>query len=59
MIEIGSLVRDTLNGGLGIVTGYQMSVGYIGEKYVLVRFLTGYWEGQTDPCSPDSLEEVK
>ena len=55
MIEIGTLVRDTLNGGLGIVTGYRFDPVY-DTKHVLVKFLTGYWEGQTDPCSPDCLE---
>jgi|9_EtaG_2_1085328.scaffolds.fasta_scaffold00612_26 hypothetical protein len=58
MIEVGALVRDWLSGDLGIVTGYQIEPIF-GTEQVLVKFLTGYWEGQTDPCSPMSLEEVK
>ena len=55
MIEVGALVRDNLNGGLGIVTGYRFDPVYR-TKHILVKFFTGYWEGQTDPCSPDCLE---
>jgi len=51
MIEIGTLVRDWLSGDLGIVTGYRTD-----PDYVLVKFFTGYWEGETDPCLLDSLE---
>jgi len=58
MIEIGSLVRDWLSGDLGIVTGYRVDP-VCGTKHVLVKFLTGYWEGETDPCDPNSLEEIK
>jgi hypothetical protein len=55
MIEIGTLVQDCPNGDLGIVTGYWADPVY-GIEHVLVRYLTGYWEGQTDPTLPSSLE---
>jgi len=54
-IEIGTLVRDWLSGDLGIVTGWT---DIHNTKYVLVKFLTGYWEGDTDPTLPDSLEVI-
>ena len=56
-IEVGSLVRDWSSGDIGIVIGYQIDPCF-GLEQVLVKFLTGYWEGQTDPCSPTSLEEI-
>ena len=53
MIEIGSLVQDWLSGDLGIVVGYQTA-----PNYVLVKYLTGYWEGNTDPTLLNSLEII-
>jgi len=57
MIEIGTLVRDTLSGDIGIVTGYWTNPLHDTEQ-VLVKFLTGYWEGETDPCDHHSLEKL-
>jgi len=53
MIEIGTLVQDWLSGDLGIVVGYQAD-----PDYVLVKYLTGYWEGDTDPTLLNSLEKI-
>ena len=53
MIEIGALVQDWLSGDLGIVVGYQTD-----PNYVVVKYLTGYWEGDTDPTLLNSLEII-
>jgi len=53
MIQIGTLVQDWLSGDLGIVVGYQTD-----QNYVLVKYLTGYWEGDTDPTRVNSLEII-
>jgi hypothetical protein len=53
MIEIGTLVHDWLSGDLGIVVSHQTD-----PDYVLVKYLTGYWEGDTDRTLINSLEII-
>ena len=60
MIEIGTLVRGEggyLDVVMGIVTGHWTHEES-GEEHVLVLWLEGLYEGETDVMLPETLEVI-
>ena len=60
MIEIGSLVRGEayyIDAVLGIVIGHWTHEES-GEEHVLVRWIEGLYEGETDAMLPKYLEVI-
>ena len=60
MIEIGSLVRAEpcwMYSVMGIVIGHWTHEES-GEEHVLVRWIEGLYEGQTDAMLPYNLEII-